>query len=212
MTGTESTDLIETRQATYHFLRSALFAPTPEQHEWMRQPGFATALGELAAAFGVVLPEVEWVPEHWPDHASRYLACFEVGLPTPPVPLLASHYQNQEPVPRVIHEHILFYRRFGLQPPSVSQEPADHLLHQLAFLIHLDSLLLAGGLDAESILWARHDFLTRQTRWLAAATQQTEEKHLPPIYRVLLAVLTAALAEDLALCRSAREQRVLEVS
>lgn len=194
----ETAEVAHTRQAVYRFLQAALATPTPEQHAWMRSPAFAEALGVLAATFGVEAPEGELVPAEWPDHESRYLACFEVGLPAPPVPLLASHYQRREPVPRVIHEHILFYRRLGMPAPEMSRAPADHLAYQLAFLIHLDGLLRGDKADADSLLWARRDFLSRHgCRWAGEASRQAEEKRLPPVYRALLAVLAAALAEDL---------------
>src|SRR5581483_8334398 len=144
--------------------------------------------------FGVEAPEGELVPTEWPDHESRYLACFEVGLPSPPVPLLASHYQKREPVPRVIHEHILFYRRFAMPGPDRDQAPADHLVYQLAFLVHLDELLRNGRVAIESALWARQDFLSRHVcRWTAEASRQAAEKHLPGVYQALLALLAAAV-------------------
>jgi TorA maturation chaperone TorD len=164
----------------------------------MRGPEFTCSLGQLAEAFDVACPDDVRVPEAWADHESRYLACFEVGMPGPPVPLLASHYQKREPAPRVIHEHILFYRRFGMPGPDRDQAPADHLVYQLDFLIHLDQLLRTGRVEAESALWARQDFLSRHVcRWTAAAARSAEENGLPGVYRVLLGVLSAAVAEDL---------------
>jgi TorA maturation chaperone TorD len=140
----------------------------------------------------------------WADHESRYLACFEVGLPAAPVPLLASHYQKREPVPRIIHEHILFYRRFGLPGPDREQAPADHLLYQLDFLIRLDELVLQDRI-AGSALWARQDFLARHVRrWTAEAARQATEKRLPGVYCSLLAVLSAAVNEDLELTSAGR--------
>ena len=50
----------------------------------------------------------------------------------------------------------------------------------------------------------RRDFLARQVmRWTAAAAAAAEEKLLPPVYRVLLAVLAWAVAQDLELSRAA---------
>ncbi|MFO0930077.1 MAG: molecular chaperone TorD family protein [Gemmataceae bacterium] len=197
MTTESVADVRAVRQAVYHFLRAALGPPSPEQHAWMRSADFARALGDIAAAFGVDFPAGELVPEEWADHESRYLACFEVGLPGPPVPLLASHYQKREPAPRVIHEHILFYRGFGLPGPDREQSPADHLVYQLDFLIHIDALLAKDRVDAESALWARQDFLSRHVqRWTDEASRQAEGKGLPGVYRTLLAVLAAAVAED----------------
>jgi DMSO reductase family type II enzyme chaperone len=205
--GVELIDLARTRQDVYRFLRSALAGPTPEQHAWLTDPAFATALQTLCASFDLPCPEGPLVPVEFADHESRSLACFEVGMPGPPVPLLASHYNQREPVPRIIYEHVLFYRRLGVALPAESLEPADHLVHELAFLVHLDDLLVEGRLAAESILRARHDFLSRHlVRWSAAAARSAEEKHLPPLYQALLAVLAAAALQDRELTALALEQ------
>jgi DMSO reductase family type II enzyme chaperone len=210
---TAEREVADTRQAVYQFLQAALAPPSPGQHAWMRGPDFAHSLEAVCAAFGVDCPEGELVPAAWPDHESRCLACFEVGLPAPPVPLLASHYQKREPVPRVIHEHVLFYRRFGLPAPGREQAPADHLAYQLAFLIHLDGLLLTGAVEPESALWARRDFLSRHVRrWVAEASRQAQEKRLPAAYRALLAVLAAAVAEDLEWTTAARDTLLAETT
>lgn len=202
-----------TRQAVYRFLRAAFSMPTPEQHAWMRGSQFARSLGELAQAFGVAVPAEEAVPLDWIDHESRYLACFEVGMPSPPVPLLASHYQKREPVPRILHEHLLFYRRFAMPGPDRDQAPADHLVYQLDFLIHLDELLLKDRVEAQSALWARQDFLSRHVlRWITDACKLAEENRLPAVYRALLAILLAAIAEDLQWTTVNRQEKTEEVS
>ncbi len=206
-------EMADIREAVYQFLLAAFGPPSLEQHLWMRDPTFAHSLQALGDAFGVECPDGELVPSSFADHESRYLACFEVGLPAPPVPLLASHYQRRDPAPRVIHEHILFYRRFGMAAPGAHQAPADHLVYQLAFLIHLDRLLAGDAADAESIRWARRDFLSRHVhRWVAEASRQAEEKRLAPVYRALLAILTAAVAEDLEWSKSAGESLALEAT
>ncbi|MFO0841407.1 MAG: molecular chaperone TorD family protein [Gemmataceae bacterium] len=204
-------EVLPARQAVYRFLRAALDVPTAEQHAWMCGPDFARSLGELSKAFGVDCPGGELVPGDWADHESRYLACFEVGLPSPPVPLLASHYQRREPAPRVIHEHILFYRRFGLMGPTRDQAPADHLVYQLSFLDHLDGLLLTGRVEEESALWARQDFLSRHVlRWTAEACRQATEKGLPPVYQALLTLLSRSIDEDLEWTIAHREGEMPE--
>jgi TorA maturation chaperone TorD len=196
-------DLAQTRLAVYRFLLAALGKPTPGQHAWMAGPDFRSGVGLLCEEFGLSCPEGELVPREYADHESCYLACFEVGLPGPPVPLLASHYNRKEPAPRIIHEHILFYNRFGARPAD-SIESADHLLDELAFLVRLDELVLAGRVEAESCLRARRDFLARHAvRWPARAAALAEERGLPPVYRALLALLAAAVEQDLALSEAA---------
>jgi TorA maturation chaperone TorD len=199
-----SQDLARSRLAVYRFLLAALDKPTPEQHRWLRGPDFRRSLEVLGEAFGLPCPAGQLVPPALADHESRYLACFEVGQPGPPVVLQASHYNRREPIPTTVHEHVLFYKRFGARLAKGTIEPADHLSNELAFLIHLDELLSAGKLGAESVLRARRDFLARQvTRWATAAAAAAEEKSLPALYRFLLAVLARAADQDLELSEAA---------
>jgi TorA maturation chaperone TorD len=195
--------LAATRPGLYRFLLAALDKPSLEQHVWFCSPDFRNSLQLVCASFGLAGPEGDLGAAGPADHEARYLACFEVGLPTPPVVLLASHYNRREPVTAIIHEHLLFYHRFGVRLANPNAEPADHLLHELAFLIHLDELL-ARGLPARSLLSARRDFLRRQaTRWPAQAAAEATEKGLPTVYRALLSILDAAVEEDLHLTEAA---------
>ena len=197
-------ELAQSRLAVYRFLLMALDNPTPAQHRWFWGPDFRPSLEAVGEAFGLPCPEGEPVPPAFADHESRYLACFEVGLPQPPVVLQASHYNRREPVPATVHEHVLFYKRFGARPAQGNIEPADHLSNELAFLIRLDELLATGKLEAESVLRARRDFLARQvTRWAATAAATAEEKLLPGLYCFLLAALARAAEQDLELTQAA---------
>jgi DMSO reductase family type II enzyme chaperone len=201
---TAQAELAATRSAVYRFLLAALDKPTAQQHAWLTGPDFRRSLELVCASFALPCPEGALFPEGFGDHESRYLACFEVGLPEPPVVLLASHYNRREPVPRIIHEHVLFYKRFGMEPQGVNREPADHLSHELAFLIHLDELLVCNVIETESLLRARHDFLTRHvTRWPARATAAAEEKYLPAVYCLLLSLLASAVHQDQELTAAA---------
>jgi TorA maturation chaperone TorD len=197
-------ELAEARVAVYRFLLAALDKPAAARHAWLTGPDFRGGLEALCESFALGCPDGELTPGRFADHESRYLACFEVGLPEPPVVLLASHYNRREPVPRTVHEHVLFYKRFGARLAAGNVEPADHLLNQLAFLIRLDELLLGGEVEAGSVLRARHDFLARQAvGWPARAAAAAEEKHLPPVYGTLLALLAAAVRQDLELTADA---------
>ena len=196
--------LAEARIAVYSFLLAALAKPSPEQHAWFAGPGFRRDLDNLCEQFTVPPPAGELAAADAAGHEARYLACFEVGLPEPPVPLLASHYNRREPVPQVIHEHILFYRRFGARLAAGNIEPADHLLTELAFLVRLDELLRAGTLEAESVWRARRDFLSRQAAaWPAKAAAAAAARDLPVVYRTLLALLEVAVRQDLKLTAAA---------
>jgi TorA maturation chaperone TorD len=195
-------DLALSRVAVYRFLLAALDKPTPEQHAWLRGREFPNGLAILSESFGLSCPPGDLVPAAFADHESRYLACFEVGMPEPPLVLQASHYNRREPVPATIHEHVLFYRRFGVRLAAGSLEPADHLSKELAFLIYLDELPCEEGPARASVARARRDFLTRHlTRWTAAAAAAAtaEEKLLPPVYRLLLELLACAVEQDVEL-------------
>jgi DMSO reductase family type II enzyme chaperone len=197
-------ELAPARMAVYRFLQEALRPPTAAQHAWLVGPAFAEALACACEPFGLSVPTGELVPPAYADHEARYLACFEVGLPGPPVPLLASHYNRREPAQRVLHEHILFYRCFGLAVSAQSAVPADHLVHQLAFLMRLDELV--GRVERPSLLLARRDFLERHVvAWVGRAAAAAEEKHLPPLYCALLALAAEAVAQDRELTARAQE-------
>lgn len=198
--------LAEARLAVYRFLLAALDKPMPAQHAWLAGVDFRSALEQVCAGFDLQVPPGDLAAADPADHEARYIACFEVGLPTPPVVLLSSHYNRREPVTAIIHEHMLFYRRFGARIAATG-EPADHALNELAFLIHLDELLLGGRIEAESIVRARHDFLSRHmSRWPAGAVAAAEANGIPVVYVVLLRLLASAVDDDRALTDAELEQ------
>jgi TorA maturation chaperone TorD len=196
----DGNQLADTRLAVYRFLLAALDKPTPAQHAWFVGDDFRRLLELLCEQFDVALPAEGIAAMDAAGHEARFIACFEVGLPEPPVPLLASHYNRCEPVPQVIHEHILFYKRFGTRPAAGNIEPADHLLTELAFLIRLDELLEEGKVESDSIWRARFDFLSRQpAQWMGQAAAVARKKDIPAVYQTLLALLAAAVVQDLEL-------------
>jgi TorA maturation chaperone TorD len=200
------TEVAEARLGVYRFLAAALDKPTAGQHEWFGSLNFRSSLQRVCASFDVPFAERDLAAADAADHEARYIACFEIGLPTPPVVLLASHYNRREPVTAVIHEHLLFYHRFGARPTAENREQSDHLLNELAFLIYLDELLLKG-LPTTSLLLARRDFLRRHAaRWPARAAADAAEKGLPVVYRTLLALLACAVEEDIRVTEVALNQ------
>lgn len=185
------------RSAVYRLFLTALDKPTPEQHRLLLGEGFRESLALLCGQFEVAFPEGELVPAAYPDFESRYLATFEVGLPEAPVVLLASHHTRHEPAPRVVHEHILFYRHFRCSPTDETGEAADHLLNELRFLIHLDQLRESNPSAAESLDNARRDFLDRHLlRWIPRAADLAAERGIAGIYQTVLTLLTAIVRED----------------
>jgi TorA maturation chaperone TorD len=205
------TILAEGRLAVYRFLLAALDKPTPAQHAWLESPAFRHALEQVCERFDLAVPPSSLAAADPADHEARYIACFDVGMPTAPVVLLASHYNRREPVTAIIHEHLLFYHRFGANLTTGNGEPADHALNEMAFLIHLDELLLAGQIEKESILRARHDFLGRHmSRWPTGALAAAKENEIPPLYVVLLGLLAAAVEQDRALTEAELHRLVKE--
>ena len=124
------------------------------------------------------------VPTDYDDYCERYIATFDVGTPAPPVPLIESHYNKREPIPRILHENILFYRQFGLQLRDSSLENADHLRHQLEFIEHLlvyhSELAESGQTTAsEQVAQALVDYVRRHlSSWVAEAVTCTEDAPL----------------------------------
>ncbi|HQR06024.1 MAG TPA: molecular chaperone TorD family protein [Gemmatales bacterium] len=195
--------LAQVRHDVYSFCLQAMDKPTRAKYDWLNSKPFRASLRSLCEQFGVSLPAMITLPQDFAAYECVYIACFDVGLPTPPVPLLSSHYNKREPVPATIHEHVLFYKRFGTTLSEANIEPADHLSNELAFLIWLDELLHEGEIDPESIHQARLDFLSRHPhRWLPQALHAAQEKELPELFIVLLRLMIYAVEEDVELTQS----------
>ena len=80
-------ELATSRLAVYRFLLAAFDKPSAEQHAWIAGPAFRQTLEELGDKFGVAVPAGDLAAADPADHEARYIACFEVGLPEPPVVL-----------------------------------------------------------------------------------------------------------------------------
>lgn len=122
--------------AAFAYVHSLLRKPTPSQYAWLVSAECQELWRELCSGFDGLPGQLDASAEY-NDYAERYIATFDVGTPTPPVPLIESHYNKREPIPRILHENILFYRQFGLQLRDSALESADHLQHQLEFVRHL---------------------------------------------------------------------------
>ena len=204
-TTTTDSPLTTLRAAVYRLILLALDKPSVERHHLLRSPSFRTSLELLCGHFDLPTPEEDLVPESYVDYESRYLATFEVGFPEAPVVLLASHHSRHEPAPRVVHEHILFYRHFDAAAIAETGEAADHLINELRFLIHLDELCERNPESSESIDRARSDFLDRHPlRWIPIARAQAEDRNIPAFYQVVLYLLDAVLREDRRMINESR--------
>jgi TorA maturation chaperone TorD len=179
---------------------AVLDKPSAEQHRWLSSEAFEVTLRELCDRFGVDVPSGGLVDWSGDEHESTYLACFEVGLPTPKVVLQASHYNRRAPAPRVIHEHQRLYRLFDAKLAARNLDQQDHLLNQVAFLMHLDELVMGGAVDLPAVVHARRDFIEKHVRdHVRSALQSARAPGVPAVYATALALLDAALAQDVAL-------------
>ena len=76
------------------------------------------------------------VPAYLQTYEDLYLSTFEVGVPHPVCPLIESHWNKRHPVPKILHENILFYKQFVLE-----LRPAVHnrriICGSVEFLLYL---------------------------------------------------------------------------
>jgi len=182
--------------AAFLFLHDLFRSPTPEQWRWLNSPEAEKFRSRLAEATGAgAAAGRAGLPQTAADYESQFIAAFDAGAPNPPVPLLESHYVKRDPVPRILHENILFYRSFGLRLRAGANETADHLRHQLEFTAHLYRLESAetepGRLD--QIRRARGDYLERHLlSWLGTAEEKAAALPFPWVRGNLTLTRTAA--------------------
>jgi len=183
--------------AAFAYVHSLFRVPSPDQHAWLLSSECQEMWGVLSACLDGLPTRLD-VPADYNDFTERYIATFDVGTPAPPVPLIESHYNKRDPIPRILHENILFYRQFGLQLRDTSLESADHLRHQLEFVQHLldyQLRLATSGqtAEAEQVTQALADYVRRHlVSWLPEAIICAEEAPL------LLAKSALVLARSLA--------------
>jgi DMSO reductase family type II enzyme chaperone len=186
MTSTESAQAeraawLAESAAAWGFLHDLFRAPGPVQWDWLRSDAAQQAWSILAAACAPDLPRVMPLAERREDYEQEFLAIFEVGLPHPPCPLIETHWNKSDATPRILHEHILFYRQFGLELRATANETADHLRHQLEFLHYLcrrEAAALAAGTPeaADQFARGRRDYLARHpARWIAPAAESLRQ-------------------------------------
>ncbi len=192
--------------ASFHYLHNLFRTPGPAQWEWLTSEecgAFWRALAEhLDVADGA---EELGLPPDPSEYESQYIAAFEAGAPHPPVPLIESHHNHRDPVPRVLHENVLFYSAFGLRLRSGANETADHLRHQLEFVAHLLRLeaedpaldepaeapvcpatLAPANEKRDQIRRARREYLERHlSSWIPRAAEIAADAPYPWVRRYL---------------------------
>lgn len=188
--------------AAFAFAHALFRKPSPDQHAWLLSPECQEMWNEIAGCTEGALSRLE-VPEGYDDYCERFIATFDVGTPAPPVPLIESHYNKREPIPKILHENILFYRQFGLQLRDSSLESADHLRHQLEFVQHLleyhARLTETGAFaDAKQVARALCDYANRHLRsWLPEAVGCAVDAPLQFAHQAL--ALTQLLVQHLVI-------------
>lgn len=168
--------------ALWKFLHDLFRFPTVEQWEWVQ----SYPVREAAQRLLKTCPESSFqsflLPESFDEYEEVFLYTFEVGLPHPPCPLLESHWNKRDPLPRILHENILFYKQFGLELKSISSETADHLRYQtefIAYLYNCEASIRSQGdphRHAEQLRQGRVDYIHRHWySWVPAAVQTLQK-------------------------------------
>jgi len=107
---------------------------------------------------------------------AEYLAAFEVGRDSPPVPLFEGMHRGGTGRDGVSEDLLRFYEFFDAKLCEADREYPDHLVTELEFLAWLcmQEHRAAGG-DAESFRRAARDFLTRHlAAWLPEFRRKLE--------------------------------------
>jgi TorA maturation chaperone TorD len=166
----------ERLSALFGYAHSLFRNPSTKQHEWLLSSECQCGWRELSGIFELGVSHLA-VPRDYGEYAEQFIATFDVGTPNPPVPLIESHYNKRDPIPRILHENILFYRQFGLQLRDSAMENADHLRHQLECAQHLlqyRARLETSGPTSEAAqaTHALRDFVTRHlSSWVGEAAR-----------------------------------------
>lgn len=188
--------------ALWGFLHDMFRPPSEEQWKWLRAESTRSVWATLVEGIECDVVPALPVPDTSAVFEQDYLSAFEVGLPHPPCPLIESHWNHSESVPKVLHENTLFYHHFGLKMSASTLETADHLRFQLDFLRYL-AMLCAEALEQEQfdkvaqIEQARADYLERHLGWVPEAAQACRE-HLSEGWPAQWMTLLAACVEQIA--------------
>lgn len=174
----DSIDQFAGAAATACFLHDLFRYPAPLQWKWLQKKDVVSTLHFLLQRY---LPDgqkkINPFPSHYAEYEETYLATFEVGLPHPPCPLIESHWNKSDPTPKILHENILYYKKFGLHPKDEAKESADHLRFQLEFFSYLTNLLATAEKENnpemfQQILNARSEYHQRHLMsWIPKAVK-----------------------------------------
>ncbi len=169
--------------ALFAFFHDLFRYPTQEQWEWLNRSEVQDVIDFLINKY--FIPEgINFYrdPDSVKEYEESFITLFEAGLPHPPCPLIESHWNKNDPIPKILHENILFYKTFGLELKEEAKETADHLRFQLEFYCHLTKLLADEAHEDEmndhtsQILHAKNDYLHRHLlSWIPIAVQKLQD-------------------------------------
>lgn len=165
--------------AVWKFLHDLFRVPSREQWEWLHTDLAQNVWWLIAERIDQGLPSKLPIPETYEEFEGQYLSTFEVGAPHPPCPLIESHWNRFAPVPKVLHENMLFYKQFGLELQSSANETADNLRHQLEFvhyLCRLEARFVDKPDQRAQIALGRQEYLQRHLdHWLPKCVEKLED-------------------------------------
>ena len=182
----------------YRLFAACFGQPSPERFAWLAGKEFRTLLRQLADEFGSGARAARLSRfSSYEAYEAAYLALFEIGVPSPPVPLLESVYTQRAVPQEIVLECVNFYELLGLRP-SGSVFPADHLVTQLEFLAAAQYVRESKS-DAEEVATLARleaDFLERHLlNWLPAARKKLATLD-PPLFSPLLRLLCEYLGRE----------------
>lgn len=189
--------------AAFRFAHDLFRAPGAAQWAWLNSTETRADWARWTAAVELAAGTAPDLPDDPAAYETEFIAAFEAGVPNAPVPLIESHYNRRDPVPRLLHENILFYRAFGLQLKDSSAETSDHLRHQLEFVAWLLELEADRADDAEAgerrdqLRRGRAEYAARHLlSWLPRAVEKAEgaPRRWTPDYLTLAACLAELAA------------------
>lgn len=130
------------------------------------------------------------MPYH--DLCAEYLQAFETDAPSPSAALNEGVYAYKTDRPALMLELKSFYRNFGLQINSETNELADTITAELEFMQFLcvkESQARVKGLSPDAYVLAQRDFLARHlTLWLPEARLATTKTIKSDLYKALVAM------------------------
>jgi len=199
-------ELLE-QAAAWQFLHHLFRLPSQTQWSWLRARATRDAWRLLAAGCEAPdAPPALRLRRSYVDFEQDFLSAFEVGAPNPPCPLIESYWNRRDPAPKVLHENMLFYKRFGLELRSSANETADHLRHQLEFLQYLclmQARALTDGSEAiaAQTAWARAEYLERHvTSWVPRAAEKLGRLAPRSWPTTWMRLLSSCVAEQAGAC------------